>query len=101
MKIDFNGREIELKYGCRAMLAFENIAEETYTGHKSFTETITFLYCVIITSANDYTITLEDVMDFVDQDMSILTEFGEWLQKQLLVQNTLKKNSKKTKTTVK
>lgn len=90
MKINFKGKEIELKYSMRALLAYENMADKTFE-NTSLTASLVFFYCTLITSAKDYSITWDDFMDYVDENQDVLTEFAEWLVNVQTNQNKLKK----------
>ena len=91
MKIIIKDKEIELKYSFRSLMMYENITGHTLT-QANLTDVITFIYCVIISSSKDYSITLNDVIDYIDENPSFIGEFGEWLNTIIEVNDTLKKN---------
>ena len=94
MTVNINNKDVELKYGNRAMLMYENIMGQT-PEVSNLTQVMTFFYCIVVSSAKDYSITFDDFMDWVDDKMDIMQEFAEWLQNNTYVQNFIKKNSKK------
>ncbi len=91
MNITINNKNIELKYSIRALMMYENIKEETFSP-SNITNIVTFMYCIIVSSAKDYSITLDDVLDAIDENNNLLKEFTEWLAKTTENQNKLKKD---------
>lgn len=91
MNITINNYNIELKYSIRALMMYENIKEETFSP-SNITNIVTFMYCIIVSSAKDYSITLDDVLDAIDENNNLLKEFTEWLAKTTENQNKLKKD---------
>lgn len=90
MKLTIKDKEIELKYSLRSMILFENVTGETFNP-KTFTDILTFFYCVVISSSKDYTIKFEEFIDYVDSNIEILNEFSEWMETVVSVNDTLKK----------
>lgn len=91
MNITINNNNIELKYSIRALMMYENLKEETFNP-SNITNIVTFMYCIIVSSAKDYSITLDDVLDAIDENNNLLKEFTEWLAKTTENQNKLKKD---------
>ena len=91
MEIVINEKTISLKYSLRAMMMFENITEGTLTP-SSLTDVITFFYCVVLASSMDYSLEMEQFIDWLDEHPDTLNEFGGWLQTVVTNQNKLKKN---------
>lgn len=91
MKIVIKDKEIELKYSFRSLMMYENITGHTLN-QANLTDVITFIYCVILSSSKDYSITFDDVIDYIDENPSLIGEFGEWLNKTIEVNDALKKN---------
>lgn len=96
MKVEIKGKTIELKNTIKSLLLYENIAEESFTP-SNLQAIIIYLYCVILGSSGDYTIQYDDVIAMLDENMDILTEFGDWLNTVTETQNKVKKNAKKGK----
>lgn len=90
MKITIKDKEIELKYTIRAMLMFENIADKTFNT-AGLTDVITFMYCCVLSSSKDYSITFDEFIDWLDENPSVLNEFGDWVQDIVKTQNSFKK----------
>lgn len=91
MNITINNKNIELKYSIRALMMYENIKEETFSP-SNITNIVTFMYCIIVSSAKNYSITLDEVLDAIDENNGLLKEFTEWLAKTTENQNKLKKD---------
>ena len=91
MEISINNKTITLKYSLRAMMMYENITGGTLTP-SSLTDVITFFYCVVLASTKDYSLKMEDFIDWLDANPDTINEFGEWLQNVATNNNQLKKN---------
>lgn len=91
MTINFNGKDITLKSSIRALMMYENIAEETFAP-TSLNNIITYLYCIVVTSAKDYSITLDSFLDYIDENSQVLTDFATWMTLSNENQNKLKKD---------
>lgn len=78
MKINIKDKEVELKYSIRVLLMYENITGKTFES-SSITNLITFFYCVVVYSANDYSIMLDEFITWIDENDGVLVEFGNWL----------------------
>lgn len=91
MNITINNNNIELKYSIRALMMYENLKEETFSP-SNITNIVTFMYCIIVSSAKNYSITLDEVLDAIDENNGLLKEFTEWLAKTTENQNKLKKD---------
>lgn len=90
MKITIKDKNIELKYTIRAMLMFENIADKTFNA-SGLTDVITFMYCCVLASCKDYSITFDEFIDYLDENPSVINEFGDWIQDIIKTQNSFKK----------
>lgn len=91
MKITINQKEIELKYSIRSLIMFENITEKTFNP-QGVGDVVTFFYCVVVSSAKDYSIEYDDFLDWLDENIDELKNFADWLQKISSVEENLKKN---------
>ena len=91
MKININEKDITLKYSLRAMMMYENITNHSFAP-TTMTDVVTFLYCIVITSTEDYSYTFDDFIDALDKHPEMLNEFTEWLNTVIAVQNNVKKN---------
>lgn len=91
MTIKIKDKEIELKYSIRSMLMYENITEKTFSP-QTMTDVITFMYCVIVSSSNDYSLKFDDFIEELDNNPEIIKDFSEWLQSSATNNDTFKKN---------
>lgn len=91
MKITIKDKDIELKNTLRSMIMYENITEKSFNP-ETVTDIITYMYCVVIASSNDYTLTFDEFINYVDENPTIFDEFGQWLTSITTSNNALKKN---------
>ena len=93
-----NGKEYPIKYGIRSMLIQEQITQKPFS-LDNMNEQLVFLYSCLLAADNELTMTYEEFLDAVDEDMSIIIRFGQYLaEQQKKEKNILKdKGSKKKK----
>lgn len=91
MTIKIKDKEVELKYTLRSMLMYENITNKSFNP-EGLTDVITFFYCVIIASSQDYSLKFDDFIDELDEHPELVSQFGEWLSSSASNNETLKKN---------
>jgi len=91
MKLTIKGKEIELKYSIRSLIMFENMAEKSFAP-ETLTDIITFMYCVVVSSSKDYSLTFDDFIDFLDENPDVIKDFGDWLQSSANSNENFKKN---------
>lgn len=91
MKIKINEKEFELKYSIRAMIMYENMTEKSFAP-ESLTDIITFMYCVVVSSAKDYSIKFDEFIDYLDENPKIINDFGDWITENTNSNNNFSKN---------
>lgn len=91
MQITINKKKITLKYSIRSMMMYENMTQKSFSPN-SITDVITFMYCVVIASSKDYSITFDQFIDYIDEHPETMTKFAEWIQDTSNVQADLSKN---------
>ena len=91
MQITLNKKKITLKYTLRAMMMYENMTQKSFSPN-TITDVITFMYCVVIASSKDYSITFDQFIDYIDEHPETMTKFAEWIQDTSNVQADLAKN---------
>lgn len=91
MTIKIKDKEVELKYTLRSMLMYENITNKSFNP-EGLTDVITFFYCVIIASSQDYSLKFDDFIDELDEHPELVSQFGEWLSSSASNNETFKKN---------
>ena len=93
-----NGKEYPIKYGIRSMLIQEQITQKPFS-LDNMNEQLVFLYSCLLAADNELTMSYEEFLDAIDEDMSIIIRFGQYLaEQQKKEKNILKdKGSKKKK----
>lgn len=90
MKITINNKELELKYSIRSLMMYENMTNKNFNP-TTITEIITFMYCIVLASSKDYSITFDDFIEWVDENPEALNLFNTWLSGMVETNNSLKK----------
>ena len=93
-----NGKEYPIKYGIRSMLIAEQITQKPFS-LDNMNEQLVFLYSCLLAANNELSMSYEEFLDAIDEDMSIIIRFGEYLaEQQKKEKNILKdKGTKKKK----
>ena len=93
-----NGKEYPIKYGIRSMLIQEQITQKPFS-LDNMNEQLVFLYSCLLAADNELTMSYEEFLDAIDEDMSIIIRFGQYLaEQQKKEKNILKdKGTKKKK----
>lgn len=91
MKITIKDKDIELVNTMRSMIMYENITEKTFSP-ETVTDIIIYMYCVVLASSKDYSLTLDDFIEYIDENPEIFEQFGTWLTEVSNTNNILKKN---------
>lgn len=92
-----NGKEYPIKYGIRSMLIAEQITQKPFS-LENMNEQLVFLYSCLLAADNELTMTYEEFLDAIDEDMSIIIRFGQYLaEQQKKEKNILKENKSKKK----
>ena len=89
MKI--NGKEIKLKYTFRALMIYEKIAGESFTG-KGISEILIYFYSTIIASNPDITLTFDNFIDWLDENPNAINDFSNWLASVTMQNSYIKQN---------
>lgn len=92
MKLNIKDKEIELKYSIRALLMYENMTEKTFSTSTLLTDMIVFMYCIVISSSKDYSLSFDDFIDYLDENPNAIQEFAEWLKNNVNSNNNFTKN---------
>ena len=93
-----NGKEYPIKYGIRSMLIAEQITQKPFS-LDNMNEQLVFLYSCLLAANNELSMSYEEFLDAIDEDMSIIIRFGQYLaEQQKKEKNILKdKGTKKKK----
>lgn len=94
MKITFRGQELELHYGMRIYIIYENIMGNTvdFKDLTKFTSIITLFYSAVVATLQynkmNTDVTYDEFIDWIDIDTTNkIKEFSEWFVKNLEAQN--------------
>lgn len=90
MKITIKGNEVDIKGTVRAMMMYENITGESFQP-KDTEKIVTYMYCCVVCTTKDYSLSFDEFLDIIDEDMTIVNDFIAWLIAQAENQNKLKK----------
>lgn len=88
MKINIKGKEIELKNTFRSMIIYEKVAGKTFNP-EGITEILLYFYSVIMASDKDCQLEFDDLLDMVDENPKLITDFSQWLNKSFRISNYL------------
>ena len=88
MKIQIKDKEIELKNTFRSMIIYEKVAGKTFNP-QGITEILLYFYSVIMASDKDCELEFDDLLDMVDNNPKLITDFSEWLNKSFRISNYL------------
>ena len=91
-----NGKEYKIKYGIRAMLIQEQITQKPFS-LDNMNEQLVFLYSCLLAANNELTMSYEEFLDAVDEDMSIIIRFGQYLAEQQKKESNILKDTKSKK----
>jgi len=80
MKVTINNKEIELKLKFRSYIIYEAITK-TIFNPQTITDLMIYFYSVIVSCDGDSTLTLDDFMDWLDDNNEKFSEFTDWLSK--------------------
>lgn len=78
MVVKIKDKEYRIKYSIRMYLMFEGAKGRVFEGG-TLTDEIALLLCCIWASDKDARITLDDLIDAIDADPSILSQWRQWL----------------------
>lgn len=92
MKINIKGKDVELRYSMRSLIMFENITSKTFNPQTTLDVMIYFL-CVLLASDKTLQLTLDELIDIVDEDPKKLEAFSNWLTGEINKQNLLSQDT--------
>lgn len=77
MTIDFNDREIELRFTFRADMIYENIMQKSFKAQTE-TEWIVYFYSTYLAITDDTDLGLDDFILKLDENPKVLYDFIQW-----------------------
>lgn len=82
MKINIKGNEVALRYTIKGLILFETVKSQVQGGGNLF-DTITLIWCFIRAelerAGSDYNLTLEQFIDWIDEEPKAYKQCLEWL----------------------
>lgn len=98
INIKVKDKEYKLKYSIRALFLFERITGRSFE-LDSFSDQMTFFYCLILASNPDMDLTFEQFIDAIDNNEIDLNQLQEFVfseqQKQIELRDKTPENNKK------
>lgn len=83
--ITIHGKDYNLKFSLRTMLIFERLASKSVAEISTLMDQIIYMYSALLAANSDMELKFEDLVDAIDDDMSIITQFQD-----AVMQNNLK-----------
>lgn len=77
MTIDFNDKEIELRFSFRADMIYENIMQKSFKAQTE-TEWIVYFYSTYLAITDDTDLGLDDFILKLDESPKVLYDFIQW-----------------------
>lgn len=77
MTINFNDREIELRFSFRADMIYENIMGKSFTA-KTETEWLVYFYSTYLNITDDTDLSFDDCLLLLDKKPKVLYDFIQW-----------------------
>lgn len=74
--------EYKLKYTLRALFIYEQITGKVFK-METITDEYLFFYCILLANNPDMQLTFAELIEAVDEDMSIMLEFQSFLKKEI------------------
>lgn len=78
MVVKIKDKEYRIKYSIRMYLMFEGAKGRVFEGG-TLTDEIALLLCCIWASDKESLVALDDLIDAIDEDPSILSQWRQWL----------------------
>lgn len=78
MRISIYNKEVELKQTLRALFIYEKITNEMFNP-STLTNIVIYFYSVVMASDKNLAISFEEFTDWLDNNMTELTNFTNWL----------------------
>lgn len=92
MKINIKDKEIELKYTIRSLVLFENIMGKPFNPEGTL-DVIVFYLCVLLASDKTLQLTLDELIEAIDNDNKLLVDFSDWLTNEISKQNMMSQDT--------
>lgn len=80
--MEINGKNVVLKYGLRAMFAWEEMVGKPFEIN-TLMDTYCFFYACIIANQENPSIDFNEFIDYCDQHPELLNEFNEFMSQEM------------------
>ena len=77
MIINYNNKEIKLKFSFRADMLFEDATGKTFTA-QSESEWLQYFFCTLVAITKDETLKFDDFLDWISDNPTVFYDFIEW-----------------------
>lgn len=103
MKINIKDKEIELKYGFKALMIYEQITDKSFNP-SGLTDMLTFFYsCFLAGGGTELNLGFDGFISYLDENPDKVNEFNQWIlsinqineqlkEKEVKVEDSSKKN---------
>lgn len=86
-----NNQEYPIKYGIRSMFIAEQITQKAFSLETMYDQLV-FLYSCLVAGDQNLTLTFDDFLNAVDEDMTVIIRFGQYLAEQQKKENNILKD---------
>lgn len=98
--MEINGKNYTLKYGLRAMFAFEEMTGKPFE-IKSLLDTYCFCFSCIIANQDNESLDFNEFIDWCDEHPDVIVEFNKYMDEEMKKREVLGKGKKKVTKKVK
>lgn len=77
MIINYNNREITLKFSFRSDMLFEDATGKTFTAQNE-SEWLQYFFCTLVAITKDETLKFDDFLDWISSNPTVFYDFIEW-----------------------
>lgn len=97
MDIIIKDKTYKFKYTLRALFIYEQITGKVFE-MKTITDEYLFFYCLLLANNPDTSLSFDELIDSMDEDMNLMLQYREFLNKEMQKQQQfLTKDSDKKK----
>ena len=77
MIINYNNKEITLKFSFRSDMLFEDATGKTFTAQNE-SEWLQYFFCTLVAITKDETLKFDDFLDWISSNPTVFYDFIEW-----------------------
>lgn len=82
MDITIKDKTYKLKYTLRALFIYEQITGKIFE-MKTITDEYLFFYCLLLANNPDTSLSFDELIDSMDEDMNLMLQYREFLNKEM------------------